>query len=393
MGTVVVPPTELIRSIRVQSQSKIAKHGSIDAETVRTVLRKVDNVSSRLRNNGFNENVFTLGVSNCILVTYIFAAYPQHFWLLYLLQSLYLIPAKVTNSIKAKPLNQVLYYLDFCWMMNFTGITVLFIQIANPSFMTRSVREELMLAVCGISFGPLVAATACLPFVSVSFHDINEMTGLFIHLLPPLMMHIIFWDYDTVSKAWPDYFLLDHPNNDINFFPTEGFRHLFAGGNVFGNALFVYLVWFLLYVFWMLALGGIDLPRAVRHKKGMDRLPVHAKYDTVFHNTMGGFPFMGKVILGLPLDRSNMKAKANDYEVKEFLVYMCAHLILVVGSLLTFGKLCVESKKGSIGVLIFLVFIAIYRGAKKYTYYATQMYGKQIIKEFKAELEQQAKLE
>jgi len=145
--------------------------------------------------------------------------------------------------------------------------------------------------------------------------------------------------------------------------------------------------------FWMLALGGIDLPRAVRHKKGRDGLPVPAKYDTVFHNTMGGFPFMGKVILGLPLDKSIMKAKGNHYEVKEFLMYMCVHLILAVISLLTFGKLCVESKKGSIGVLIFLVFIAIYRGAKRYTYYATQMYGKQIIKEFKTELEQQAKME
>lgn len=43
-----------------------------------------------------------------------FGAHPEHIWLIYLVEGYYMIPRKFYNMWNAKPMNQALYYLDFC---------------------------------------------------------------------------------------------------------------------------------------------------------------------------------------------------------------------------------------------------------------------------------------
>lgn len=92
-----------------------------EAETIRRVLDEIEVLSLRRMAEGFNELNFSVGVFNCLFIAYMFGAHPEHLWLIYLSQGSFLIPRKFYNMWNAKPLNQALYYLDFCWCMNFTA--------------------------------------------------------------------------------------------------------------------------------------------------------------------------------------------------------------------------------------------------------------------------------
>ena len=53
------------------------------------------------------------------------------------------------------------------------------------------------------------------------FHDVNTMTGLFIHLMPPMVMYTFMWDSSVIRAAWPTVFHLTYMDN-IQFFPKSG---------------------------------------------------------------------------------------------------------------------------------------------------------------------------
>lgn len=160
-----------------------------EAETIRRVLDEIDHVAVKRMSEGFNEFNFSVGVINCFFIIYMFGAHPEHMWLVYLVEGLYMIPRKFYNMWHAKPLNQALYYLDFCWAMNFTAIVVLFFLIlagSSGSFISGYARESFYNALLGVSCGALMGANIVLPFVACLFHDVNTMTGFFIHVMPPL---------------------------------------------------------------------------------------------------------------------------------------------------------------------------------------------------------------
>jgi hypothetical protein len=76
-------------------------------------------------------------------------------------------------------------------------------------------------AILGISCGTLMGANIALPFVACLFHDVNTMTGLFIHLMPPMVMYTFMWDSSAIKAAWPEVFHLTYMDN-IQFFPKSG---------------------------------------------------------------------------------------------------------------------------------------------------------------------------
>ena len=168
-----------------------------EALTLEKVLNEVDTISQERYSSGFNEVNFTLGVLNCILITLVFGRFPHNFWLLYLIESCFLLPRKVMVSMRAKPYNEALYLFDFCWMMNFIAVLILLVFEIEYNFggtanlfhhvISRDIRKKVFLGSLGIVCGPLLGATAVLPFVAMVFHDVNSMTGLFIHILPPLL--------------------------------------------------------------------------------------------------------------------------------------------------------------------------------------------------------------
>ena len=82
-----------------------------EKETISKVLQETEIIALKRTSEGFNEVNFTLGVLNCFLISYMVGACPQHLWLLYVIQSFYMIPRKFYNMWRAKPLNEALYYL------------------------------------------------------------------------------------------------------------------------------------------------------------------------------------------------------------------------------------------------------------------------------------------
>lgn len=77
-----------------------------ELQTVNRVLQEVDSIVQSAMTNFFDQLSFTLGVLNTILVACTFSAYQEHFWLLYLIEGLFLLPRNFYVRLKAKPLNR-----------------------------------------------------------------------------------------------------------------------------------------------------------------------------------------------------------------------------------------------------------------------------------------------
>lgn len=72
------------------------------------MFAEIDAIAQRKVNEGMNKRNFSLGVLDTIGLTYLYGHYPQHFWLVFMLQSAVMIPLKFRMMWKAKPLNQAL---------------------------------------------------------------------------------------------------------------------------------------------------------------------------------------------------------------------------------------------------------------------------------------------
>ena len=134
-----------------------------EVETIRKVVRDVDDMVQTLMGERFNESIFTCGVLNCFLIAFVFFVCPESFWVLYLIEMMFLVPLNQYHRCKAKPLNKSLYYLDFCWVANLIAIASL-LTIVVHSIITNAVgenfevlpdsaRKQLFMAVLGTSCG------------------------------------------------------------------------------------------------------------------------------------------------------------------------------------------------------------------------------------------------
>ena len=333
------------------------------------VLAKIDSIEAKYYQQGFKEINFTTGVANCFFVAYAFGRYPEHFWLIYLVQSLYFIPSKYINMIRARPLNQALYYLDFCWMMNFNAILTLLL-LVSPFPVPEAARSFIIRGAFGICCGPLLGATGLLPFVAFVFHDLNTMANVVIHALPPMMFYTIRWHADEIRQAWPNIFHLEHLDNPDFFPPDKGIFFLpgTGVGSIAGNTVLIYILWFIPYVSWML-LQGMDLPR----KNNPDGKP--PVYDTVFHSfwRVGACQTAGRMLWKRPIAVSQKQMEVDDYEVRDFLVYIGIHAVLVLLSIPTLAFACNYNKNVHVGLLLAVLLIGSQRGSQRYNYYATKM--------------------
>jgi len=382
-----------------------------EADIISKVLEQVDLTATRRMREGFNERNFSLGVLNTLLVCFVFAKYPQHFWLLYFVETLALVPTKFYYMYKAKPLNEALYYLDYCWFLNFCGVFLLGAFLAVQFLQPRrewlidvfgfdetwtqfdipiEYRRNAYLAAMGAACGPLLGATVVLPFVALLFHDVRTMTNLFIHILPPMVAYTFLWHTDDIKLSWPDVFRLVY-RDDIQFFSDRSqggiLQWIFPGTaleTVAGNTLALYFCWFVPYCIWMVTIG-MDLPRTDRHSVDKKTgLPLKPKYDTVFHSTVrGGLCILiGKIFWGRPKSDSIRQMEKNDYELRDLCVYMLGHAVMFILSIYALAYPCFTWKQAHAAMLLALLVVCVYRGSKRYTYYSTAMYGRQIRKNF-----------
>lgn len=344
-----------------------------EAETIRKVLTEVEVIALKRTSEGFNQINFTLGVLDCFLTSFMIGACPQHLWLLYLIQSLLMIPIKFRNMWRAKPLNQALYYLDFCWCMNFLAIVFLAVLVlyeVTGFDVEQDIRKVFFKAALGVACGVLLSANIALPFVACVFHDVNTMTGLFIHLMPPMVMYTFWWHTDEITIRWPTIFNFSYVD-EINYF----------GGttSVAGCSTLLYVMWFIFYTSFMLLLG-VNLPKKFE-KNGQEANP---KWDTVFHSTMrdGLCISIGKYLRGRKKADSLKQMEENDFDTIDFFIYMVLHMIAALGSIYTIGYGCFSNVYFHRFMLGISVVLAVVRGANRYTYYSTEMYTRALRKSF-----------
>ena len=361
-----------------------------EVEVLTKILDEVDRTAAKRMKEGFNELSFTLGVLNSFFIFFVFGHSPQHFWLLYLIETMIFVPSKFASMLKALPLCEIFYYFDLCWFLNFVAMSALLLFpvacVSDAISISTDLRRHIYLAALGAGCGPLLGATAVLPFVSFLFHDYRTMTGLFIHLLPPMVIYTLRWHWAEMHEAWPNLFDLSYIEDDqVKFFPENGpfFLPGTGLGSVAGNGIALYFLWFIPYVIWMVTIG-LDLPRTNRRRKKRDGTPYPPKYDTVFHSTVrGGLAILiGKVCWGRPRKISIKQMEENDFELRDFLMYMLAHMVAAVLSIYVLAYPCFKSKEAHLCIIAGLVFLCTHRGSKRYTYYSTSMYGRMIRKNF-----------
>ena len=331
----------------------------------------MDMISLKKSSGGLSAVNFTLGVLNCFFIVYIIGAYPQHLWLVYFIESFYMIPRKFYTMWNNKPLNQALYYLDFCWMMNFMGIFFLALLILSEGAhfnIGEEARQIAFKSSMGVACGVLLSANVALPFVAALFHDVNTMTGLFIHLMPPMVVYTFKWHSEAIVAAWPNVFHFSYIDNLVYYDGMNG---------IAGCATVLYFTWWISYTSFMLIIG-VNLPK--KYSSNGERRP---KWDTVFHSTMrdGACIVIGK-LRGRSKADSLSLMETNMFDLPDFFLYMFAHMTAALGAIYTIGYGCFLNKWFHLAMLGFSVVLAVIRGGQRYTYYSTKMYTRALRKEF-----------
>ena len=350
--------------------------GPNELRTVEKVLSEVDMTVAQVMARTFMEFNFACGVLNSMIVTFVFAAYPQHFWLLYLTEGLYLLPSNLYNRVYAKPLNRVFTYLDYCWVANMVALISLIGLLVAP--VPESIRKGLYVLTIGTACGPLMGAAIVLPFVALLFHNMDTMTGFFIHVFPPMVAYTLRWYSDQVHEAWPRVFKLDYVS-DVDYFFEDGKPSM---GTAAGSAAIGYLVWFTLYTLWMLTIG-LQLPRKDRRNARTGNV-VYPRYDTCFHVSMrgGACLTLGNRLWGRSREESFRQMESNHFEARDFVVYMVIHASMSMLAIFVLGYLCYTSQIIHGIFLALLAILCTFRGARRYTYYATKMYSLMLRKHF-----------
>ena len=384
------PPFSLFQTIEMESRilekmpSVAFRDGSSLA--IQRALEELERQAAKRVNDGFSEMNFTIGVLNALLVTFVFAAFPEHLWLLYLFEAIIIFPLIIRFLLKSFPQRKIAYLLDYCWVMNIAGVLSLFFLFARKENVSTEFRFQIFLAAYGTACGPLLGATGLLSFVSLIFHHIHSMASVFIHFFPPLLFYILRWQSDRVTQVWPNTFHLDY---DVVFFPKAGGTFI---GTVFGNTLIAYLCWFVPYFCWQWFIG-LDLPTKAKKINVIDDhgeiVPAASYYDTVFHKNMryGLCVKIGTLFWGRPVEISQKQVELNHFEKRDFVVYMTFHFLSAFTSILVLGFSCYLSKYIHGFFLVALLVICTWRGARRYTYYGTQMYADIIKKCFESELQ------
>ena len=85
-----------------------------------------DRAAHVIRANSLPASAFDAGVLNLILASWLFGAYPEHYWVLWLLEFPVLTFIVVLKFWKA---NRLLYFCEFCWVINAAGWLYLLLEL------------------------------------------------------------------------------------------------------------------------------------------------------------------------------------------------------------------------------------------------------------------------
>lgn len=304
-----------------------------------------------------------------LTMIYMFGAHPEHFWILYIIESLYFFPFRMYIDWKTKPLRTIFYEFEYCWIVNFVMFFLFVLLAFAKRFSFHSgVNDAICMMLFGTACGPLLAATMVLP-LPLLFHSVDIMSSIFIHFFPPALMYIHRWRNEDLVEAWD--FLLDIRFNlqMKSFWPIHSFSD--ATLSLFNIMMCQYFTWFVLYCIWQITIG-IDMPRKHRQRSNAP-----AVYDTSFHANMrdGMCMAYGTYIWKRPGAESQRMIDENDFELKDFAIYMILHFIGVLMSLICLAWPCMYSQTFHAVLLLVAMLIVIIKGAIFYNNIITEVYA------------------
>jgi len=161
-----------------------------------------------IRANALPARAFDAGVLNLVLASWLFGAYPEHYWVLYLLEFPVLTFIVALQWWKS---NRLLYFCEFCWVINATGWLYLVLELlpflgsGGAHALSAPVRLGLAQALFATANGPLALSVLALSNALV-FHDVERWGGVIIHFGPALVSWSLTWKSAAVQAAWPGAF-------------------------------------------------------------------------------------------------------------------------------------------------------------------------------------------
>eukprot|EP00392_Amoebophrya_sp_AT5.2_P018413 g18946.t1 len=389
----------------------------IERRAVELCLEAVRGQMKRREEEGLSATAFFVGVSNVIFITYVFGAFPEHFWLLYALESLYLFPKRWA---RARRTGRQLYWLDYCWCVNFIGQTVLTLFFTDAmfraihqnrqafwqnalalaggrdtnantvspltfllpepiastteewiatylagyrdSYLTLGVRRLVFGTLFGSACGPLVGAVITLQNALV-FHSVDQLIGIFIHLFPALLFYTLRFKTARIQLQYPGVF-------DLSYIPDMDPVY-----EILLPSIGLYWAWWLLYTPWLLLVGR-TLPARSRNEKTGKFL------DTVMHSILrtGTGPVCAAVDKLVPMspDERAQRRKADDFTVGQTVAYMLTHALTThVGFCLSLPMF--HFRNFFRGFLVCSVLSSIWQASTRYAHQLGKAYEKALV--------------
>jgi len=134
---------------------------------------------------------FTFGVICIVLTEFLALRQPTYFTQYYLL----LMTCLLTNRyLEYSALNEHLFMLDFCYFMNFSVV------VQTTLFPTNLLWFKANYVLC---MGVLMLAIVVWQN-SLVFHSLDKLTSIFIHVFPPLTLHLYRWGLIPCQAIHPD---------------------------------------------------------------------------------------------------------------------------------------------------------------------------------------------
>lgn len=319
----------------------LRRQSTLHFETLKDALGEIVHDADHMKEKGLSTFTFFLGTMNLIFSSFLIGAYPEHFWLVYSTQGLFLISIRVHDAIQKKI---IFYFFDFCWVANFvmvaSGLLMLYevIQEQMPWLPSNTMYPRdpqfafmLFVAACG----PLACANVALGNALI-FHDLLNYSATFIHLWPVCMMVTLRWNIRDVVAAWPGHFesfLIESQPTTIE---------------LVSPALKFYFTWWVTFTTWMAVHGRFQSPETTG-------------YDTVYLNLLRGAPSVMKNILGIRSD--------SDFDklfplLKYMLIHACTVIVAFFVAVLPF-----RSFYAHVCWVLILISSSIWHASERYFYY------------------------
>jgi len=91
---------------------------------------------------------------------------------------------------------------------------------------------------------------------------------------------------------------------------------------------------------------------------------------------------IGKTFRGRSKRDSLKQMEENNFDLIDFGIYMFFHAFAALGAFYVIGWPCFENQSFHLFMLVFIAWLAVTRGSRRYTYYTTKMYSRTIRKQY-----------